>query len=210
MIDIVAHINNIQREVATGRIGAADATSVLVRRELDAPVDDVWDACTDPARIGRWFLPVTGEFTVGGRYQLEGNAGGEILRCDAPRLLRVTWAFGDMPPSEVEIRLAPAGDDSTLFELEHVGIVDPAMWARFGPGAVGVGWDLTALGLYLHLTDPAALKPDAWQRTPEYREFATGSAAAWGAAHEKFGATPDEAAAAASNTTAFYTTIPAE
>ncbi|HEX4723300.1 MAG TPA: SRPBCC family protein [Pseudonocardiaceae bacterium] len=207
MIDIVAQLNSIHREVATGRIGGADAVRVVIRRELDAPIDDVWDACTDPERIARWFLPVTGELKVGGRYQLRGNAGGEILRCDPPVLVRVTWEFGDLPPSEVEVRLTPAGDERTLFVLEHVAITDPEMWARFGPGAVGVGWDLTVLGLSLHLTAAAALEPEAWQRTPEYREFATGSATAWGAAHEKFGAAADEAAAAVGNTTAFYVPV---
>jgi hypothetical protein len=28
---------------------------------------------------------------------------------------------------------------------------------KFGPGAVGVGWDGAVLGLTLHLSDPAAL-----------------------------------------------------
>ena len=48
----------------------------------------MWDACTDPERIGRWFLPVSGDLRLGGRYQLEGNAGGEILRCEPPTCSR--------------------------------------------------------------------------------------------------------------------------
>ena len=36
-----------------------------------------------------------------------GYAGGEILRCEPPRLLRVTWVMGEGPASEVEVRLAP-------------------------------------------------------------------------------------------------------
>jgi hypothetical protein len=64
-------------------------------------------------RISRWFLPISGDYTLGGRYQLEGNAGGEILECDRPHLIRVSWVMGEMaaagPDSEVVVRLTPAG-----------------------------------------------------------------------------------------------------
>ncbi|HEX9338893.1 MAG TPA: SRPBCC family protein [Pseudonocardiaceae bacterium] len=202
MIDIVDELNHAHREAVAG-----DSTSVLLRRDFDATVEDVWDACTDPTRISRWFLPVTGEFTVGGHYQLVEHAGGEILRCEAPRLLRVTWVFGDLPPSEVEVRLSPAATDRTLFELEHSRITEPAKWERFGPGAVGVGWDLLLLGLRFHLADPTAEKPDP-RSIPGLLDFITGSSTAWGAAYEKSGATPDQAASAVANTTAFYTGTP--
>ena len=29
-------------------------------------IEDVWDACTTAERIGRWFLPVTGDLRLGG------------------------------------------------------------------------------------------------------------------------------------------------
>ena len=54
----------------------------------DTTLDDLWDACTNAERIPRWFLPVSGELRDGGRYQLEGNAGGTIERCDPPTRLR--------------------------------------------------------------------------------------------------------------------------
>jgi hypothetical protein len=31
-------------------------------------------------------MPISGELRVGGSFQLEGNAGGEILTCEPPRL----------------------------------------------------------------------------------------------------------------------------
>src|SRR4051812_39384460 len=110
MIDIVNQINNIRREVGTGQLAGDEVRKVLLRRRYEATVDDVWDACTNGDRIGRWFLPVTGDLRPGGRYQLQGNAGGEILRCEPPSLLRVTWVMGEGPRSEVEVRLAEAGE----------------------------------------------------------------------------------------------------
>ncbi|HEX4704695.1 MAG TPA: SRPBCC family protein [Pseudonocardiaceae bacterium] len=207
-MDIVGQINQIHREVGTGRIPAGDGRTVLLRRDFDAPIDDVWDACTDADRISRWFLPVTGDLRLGGTYQLEGNAGGEILRCEPPRLLRVSWIFGELPPTEVEVRLTGA-DDRTVFELEHVAIVDPAMWEQFGPGAVGIGWDLTLIGLTAHLSGASTQIPKDWQRTPAALEFITRSGEAWGVAYQKSGATADEAEATTRTTIAAYTTPPA-
>ncbi len=70
--------------------------------------------------------------------------------------------------SEVEVRLAAEGNERTLFELEHVAVVPPEMWDRFGPGAVGVGWDLTVLGLGLHLRGGSIGDPSAWQVTDKH------------------------------------------
>jgi uncharacterized protein YndB with AHSA1/START domain len=188
-----------------GAAGAGGETrTVRLQRRYPAEVADVWEACTDPTRLGRWFLPVTGDLRLGGKYQLEGNAGGEILRCEPPRLLRVTWAFGDQPTTEVEVRLSPAGDGQTVLDLEHTGPVDPVFWAEYGPGAVGIGWDLTLFGLDLHLRDRNAPKPEGWEGSPEYREFVTLSGRAWGAAAEATGTPKAEADAAAERTIAFY------
>ncbi|GIH25860.1 activator of HSP90 ATPase [Acrocarpospora phusangensis] len=200
-MDIVDEITRAHREVADGT-----RKSVLVRRTYDAGVEDVWAACTDPDRLRRWFLPVTGDFRVGGTYQLEGNAGGEILRCEPPKLLRLTWLFGDNPGfSEVEVRLTADGD-ATLFELRHTADVPPEMWSQYGPGATGVGWDLSLLGLSLYLLSGDGAIPDeaTFHQTDEGRRVITASSRAWGDAHLAAGAPQDQVTAAVINTTAFY------
>ncbi len=211
MIDILHEVDAIQRETGTGRLEAGPARTVRLRRTYDAPIEDVWDALTNPERIGRWFLPISGDYRVGGRFQFEGNAGGEIVACDRPNGLRVTWGFGDAGDagaSIVDLRLASAGDDVTTFELEHTAIVPDEAWAEYGPGAVGVGWDMGLLGLGLHLTGGSVGDPVAWQMSPEGRDFATRSSEAWGAANRVAGA--DEAAVARGigNTIAFYAPSP--
>ena len=95
MIDIDREIEAVQREVGEGSVPAGVGHSVLLRREYDARIDDVWDALTNPERIGRWFLPISGDYRLGGRYQFEGNAGGEIVECDRPHRLKVTWVYGE-------------------------------------------------------------------------------------------------------------------
>ncbi len=167
MIDIVREIEAVQREVGTGRIAAGEGRAIRLRRTYDAPIDDVWDALTNPDRIGRWFLPISGDYRLGGRYQFEGNAGGEIVACERPNRLRITWAYGevasDADVSELEVRLSSAGDEATVLELEHTAILPDEMWIEYGPGAVGVGWDQGALGLALHLRGESVGDPTAWQ-----------------------------------------------
>ncbi|MEV4755685.1 SRPBCC family protein [Micromonospora sp. NPDC049559] len=211
MIDIIDEINAIRRRVGQTTLGESDARVVVAERGYDAAIEDVWDAITTPERLTRWFLPVSGDLRPGGTYQFTGNAGGRILRCEPPRLLRVTWIFGEHAEaggSEVEVRLRSDAPERTTLELEHVAAVDPAMWDRYGPGAVGVGWDLTLLGLGLHLGGTSIGNPDEWAVSPEGRGFATSSSEAWGAAYGAAGASSEVVATAIRNTTGFYAPEP--
>ena len=215
MIDVVQQIEAIRREVGPGRVPAGEGRSVQLRRTFPAPIEDVWDAVTNPDRIPRWFLPISGDFRLGGTYQLEGNAGGEILACERPNRFRITWAFGpdaSGDESHVEVRLAAAGVDSTTLELEHIAIVPDEMWAEFGPGAVGTGWDGGFLGLSLHLGGAKLdVDPATWPMTDEGREFYQRSSAAWGAANLAAGADAATVEHNVASTTAFYTGVaPAE
>ncbi|MEU6356952.1 SRPBCC family protein [Streptomyces sp. NPDC047072] len=208
MHDFVDQINRLHRRVGTRQVAAGEARTVLMRRTYDAGIADVWDAVTSPERIGRWFLPVSGEFKVGGRYQLEGQAGGEILECVEPERLRVSWLMGPDPGfSEVEVRLTPDGEERTVFELEHVAVVPEEFWGQFGPGATGVGWDLMSLGLALHLAGGHMTQEEsvAWQLSDEGKRCATLSGSAWGEAYAASGAEEKTVTATTAATIAFYT-----
>jgi uncharacterized protein YndB with AHSA1/START domain len=208
-MDIAHELAAIHREAGSGKTPVGDGKTVLLRRTYSADIEDVWDALTTAERINRWLMPISGDLKPGGHYQLEGNAGGEVLACEPPRLLRVSWVVGEPGPdsfSEVEVRLSPS-EDGTVFELEHTATVPPQMWDEFGPGAVGIGWDLTMLGLGRHLESgdgAAAEDKQAWAVSDEARRFMTGSSQAWGAAFRASGASPDAVAAAVVATTGFY------
>ncbi|MET7464015.1 SRPBCC domain-containing protein [Nonomuraea sp. NPDC005501] len=184
MIDVINQINATQREIGNQAVATGEGRSVLLRRVYDAPIEDVWSACTDLERLGRWLGQVEGDLRVGGTFQLKDNAGGEILRCEKPRLIKVTWVFGEGMPTEVEVRLAPGDDGRTIFELEHASpaqIVDELV-RTYGPGGtigIGCGWDLALLGLDLFLNG-VTFDPATWQDTPEGKEFAVRSCHAWG------------------------------
>jgi uncharacterized protein YndB with AHSA1/START domain len=208
MIDIVHEIDAVQRQVGAGQIAAGEARSLTLNRTYEAPIEDVWDALTNPERINRWFLPISGDFRLGGNFQFEGNAGGEIVSCERPNRLKVTWAYGGGEASELEVRLSPAGDESTIFELEHTAVVPDEMWDQFGPGAVGIGWDQGLLGLALHLRGESVGDGEAWQLSAEGREFSTRSSEAWGKANRAAGADPDAVARGVAASTAFYAPEP--
>ena len=177
MIDIASQLKAIHRQVEQQlpADGSGERVSVLLRRDYEAPIDDVWDAVTQPDRIKRWLMPISGELRVGGSFQLEGNAGGEILTCEPPRLLKVTFGA---PTSIVEVRLTPDGDGDTVLELEHTV---PIEIAQSGAGAlyVGPGWDGALLGLGLFLRGEAVGDPVAAANSPEAQEFSKQSVHAW-------------------------------
>ncbi len=209
IIDPVATAGLVTREVRSGTRDGVPTKIAVARRTYPTGQADLWDALTDAERIPRWFLPVSGDLRVGGRYQFDGNAGGIVERCAQPESFAVTWEFGETV-SWLEITLIPDGGRTTL-ELVHETPVDPALWGRFGPGAVGVGWDLALIGLGLHVSTGAPVDPAtglAFPGTPEGREFVRLSAAGWAAAAVADGDETAAAREAAERTVAFYTTMP--
>ena len=213
MIDIVSQINATHREIGNAPLSTGVGRSLLLRRTYDATVDDVWDACTTPERLARWLGPVTGDLRPGGSFRVEGNAGGEVQACEAPHHLLVTWSLGEGMNTEVSVRLSPGSDGGTVLELVHsspADVVDMLVQA-YGPGGtigIGGGWDISLLGLDLHLQG-REFDPATWEDTDEVREFASGSCRAWGRPiQDAWGTSDDDLEAAIAFATAHF--APAE
>ncbi|HKP06779.1 MAG TPA: SRPBCC domain-containing protein [Microbacterium sp.] len=214
MVDVQAQLAAVTREIESEEVDGFPSHVQTLAQTYPSPIDDVWDAVTSAERIARWFQPISGDLMLGGRYQIEGNAGGEIQECAPPANgaahYKATWEYGG-GVTWLTVRLTAEGADATRFELEHIARTDdvPAeFWDLYGPGATGVGWDGGLLGLSLHLTGGGGPKPEdaeAWAFTDEGRAFYRGAADAWGAAHAADGADPAAASRAADNTYAFYT-----
>ena len=158
MIDVTQQINAVRRRVGTRVLEAGEARTVTISQTYRAAIEDVWDACTSAERIPRWFLPVSGELKLGGRYQLQGNAGGTIERCDPPRSFFATWEYGG-EVSWIEVRFTAEAADRTRLEIEHIAHVSDERWAEFGPAAVGIGWDMALVGLSQYLSGAPAVDP---------------------------------------------------
>ncbi len=203
-IDALAYAGAVVRSVKSVERDGKPAKSVIATATYETGIEDLWDAITTASRIKRWFLPISGELKLGGRYQLEGNAGGTITRCDPPHAFATTWEMQGQV-SWVELRLAAINTGTTL-ELTHTAIVDDAFWPTYGPGAVGVGWDLGLFGLQRHIESPSAERPPegdtSWATSPEALQFYRIASRAWGKAAAADGM--DNAMEAAENTRKFY------
>ena len=202
-MDPTAAVDATHREIRDTTRDGRPARVLVAERSYPTPAGDVWDALTNPDRIGRWLLPISGDLRLGGHYQLAGNAGGTIETCEPPRHLGVTWEY-EGGISWVDVHLAESGDHTSL-RLEHLAFTDDfaEKWDEFGPGAVGVGWDLTLVGLAEHLATGAGVNPEPTDAAGV--EFMRRSSEGWCRASIAYGTRSDQAAEAAARTTAFYT-----
>lgn len=203
--DVEGNLGAAERTVASLERDGRPARAVTLTRSYRTTVEDLWDAVTSGERIPRWFLPVSGELEPGGRYQLEGNAGGVITACERLSRFAVTWEFGE-EVSWVEVRCSDDGAGGARLTLTHTQHLSEH-WDDYGPGAVGVGWEMGLLGLAIHLAHPGEPMPDpaAFAVSPDGRAIITGSSEGWGQAAIAFGTDPGAARSRARRTTAFYT-----
>lgn len=209
MIDVKQQINAVRRTVGSRTLEAGEAWTVTLSQAYDAPIDDLWDACTNAERIPRWLMPVSGDLRLGGHYQLEGNAGGTITACDPPTGFAATWEY-DGNVSWIEVRLTGESPDRTRLEIEHIAHVDEK-WEKFGPSAVGIGWDQMLIGLNLHLASGEPVDPGeamGWMMSEEGMSFMNLSREGWRDAHIASGVDPAVAEAASERTFAAYTGQP--
>ena len=158
-MDVVDVVGATRREVRVAERDGQPARQVVATRTYPTDPEDLWDALTSAERIPRWFLPVTGDLRVGGRYQLEGNAGGEVHGVRPARGASRSRGSTGGEASWVD-RLADTATAPTARSLELVhtggragGVLGPV----YGPGAVGIGWDLALLGLARHLPGAESL-----------------------------------------------------
>jgi uncharacterized protein YndB with AHSA1/START domain len=192
------HFGATDRFLTTATRDGKQVRVLHAHRTFSAPIDDVWDALTSTERIYRWMLPIHGDLHPGGRFQFEGNAGGAVLACDAPRHVAITWEFGDSL-SWVDVFLETV-DEGTLFRLEHSAPIEDLTsphYQQFGPGAVGIGWEMSLMGLAEHLANPDIVVREGDAASTDMSGFMRDSSAAWRDAAIAAGEDTAEATAAA-------------
>jgi uncharacterized protein YndB with AHSA1/START domain len=128
----------------TGRREWRDGTSyVVLERSFEAPIEAVWAAVTEPARMSRWIGTWTGDPRTGEvkfRMGFEGDDAPDepmtIDECDPPRRLatRHTIPGGDDFVWRLELDLDEVDGVTTLTFAQVMG--DPDIAENVGPG-----WD---------------------------------------------------------------------
>jgi uncharacterized protein YndB with AHSA1/START domain len=153
-------------------IPAGEARVAVFTRTYETTVEDLWDACTDPDRLRRWYVPVTGDLRVGGTFQQVNMGSGEILVCDAPHLLKLSLGGG---ADEIELRLSPGAEDGTTsLELQHATTLDShdiggQMYDAIFCMGGGYYPRLLALDLHLRGTLPDDYDSAAFHLNPDMR-----------------------------------------
>ena len=206
--DLADHLGAISRTVENLERDGQPAKAVVATRVFDTDAADLWHALTTPERLKRWFAPVNGELRLGGRYQVEGNASGTITACAPQWHIAATWEFMGAI-SWIELDLRPEGTGTRL-ELRHIAPLNPH-WDTYGPGAVGVGWELGFVGLGAHLQRPdddVRAEGTGWETSDEARRLVRASSEGWGAAAIAAGDDRAHALKAAEATRRFFSGEP--
>jgi uncharacterized protein YndB with AHSA1/START domain len=153
-------------------IPAGEARVAVFTRTYETAVEDLWDACTNPERLRRWYVPVTGDLRVGGSFQQVNMGSGTILACDAPHLLKLSLGGG---VDEIELRLSSGPEDgTTTLELQHATTRDSHDVGGQAYDAIycmGGGYypRLLALDRHLHGTLPDDYDSAAFHLNPDMR-----------------------------------------
>jgi uncharacterized protein YndB with AHSA1/START domain len=206
MVDVADQVDAVRRTVGRQTVDGHPVHVLSLALETDADAGELWAAVTSAKRLQQWFLPVTGDLRAGGRYALEGNASGTIEACDPPRSFAATWEFGG-DTSRIAVTVEAVDDQRSRLTLVHRTDADDPTWAEHGPGATGIGWDLSLLGLVLYLaaggaTDPAEA---AWAGEDDGLRFLHLSGEAWHDADVAAGTDPADARLRADRTIGAYT-----
>jgi uncharacterized protein YndB with AHSA1/START domain len=128
---------------------------------IAAPVEQVWQALTDPEMSKVYFMGATVEVgPEGGRYAVtrdKPDVTGKVLVKEAPTRLRVTWEVEapssvPLPNCEVEYLVEPAStpDGGEVTKLTVSEFVDGEVPSRFMVAGRN-GWGLIVSGLKTYL-----------------------------------------------------------
>ncbi len=174
------------RIIATMR--ALDETRGAVRVEdvYDTDIEDLWEACTDPERLGRWIAEVSGsDLREGGTVQVvftsTWSGAARIEVCDAPHHLLITTGPGTEDESQIEAWLTAQGPRTRLV-VEERGL--PVSSLHY----YGAGWQVHLEDLTRSLASDGPAHVDGWSEqtpasawharwtelTPEYEDTAVG------------------------------------
>src|SRR5690349_9829463 len=104
-----------------GSLGSAEGKGVVrMENRLDAALEDVWSALTDPRRLSSWLGEVEGDLRPGGEFRARFLASGwegtgRIEACEPPQHLLVLTRQPNSPEEQaIEVTLTRDGDAARL------------------------------------------------------------------------------------------------
>jgi uncharacterized protein YndB with AHSA1/START domain len=146
---------------------------VRIEDRLDAAIDEVWSALTEPERLAQWYGDVEGDLRVGGAFRAHVFASGwegtgRITECEAPRRFATASQEPGRPESVHTVTLTADGDQ-TVIVYENLSVPPNLLWAY------GVGEQIHVEDLGAHLAGRERNDESRWgELEPAYRELAAG------------------------------------
>jgi len=116
--------NAAESRCILGTFRVADGVGVVrIEDRLEAPIDEVWSALTDPSRLAQWYGEIEGDLRLGGEFHSRLHASGwegtrRITACDPPH--GFTLGSGD-DVSEVTLT-ADGGQTVIVYENRSVPV----------------------------------------------------------------------------------------
>ncbi|NIP81313.1 MAG: hypothetical protein GWM90_19695 [Gemmatimonadetes bacterium] len=121
-------VTRYEQHVGRRRAGQTLDTGfqVGVRRTLDAPVTEAWEALLAPGGLAAW-LGADLEIEEGAHYGDPGGAHGQVRVVVPGDRLRLTWQPGDWPrASTLQVRVSSAGERRSVVSFHHEHLPDEA------------------------------------------------------------------------------------
>jgi len=145
---------------------------VRIEDRLDAAIDEVWAAITDPARLAQWYGEVEGDLRAGGEFRSRVFASGwegtgRITACEPPRRFATVSSEPGQPRESVHEVTLTADGDQTVIVYENLTVPPELLWAY------GVGEQIHIEDLGAHLAGRGRNDESRWDALePAYRELA--------------------------------------
>lgn len=154
---------------ATMRALDADRGAVRVEDVDDTGIDDLWEACTTPARAAGWIGEISGDLREGGTIRASFTSTwtgpARIDDCERPQHLLLTLEPGADDETQVEAWLSDEGGRTRLV-VEERGL--PLGSLHF----YGAGWQAHTEDLARSLRGEAPVWQERWSElTPVYAEM---------------------------------------
>ena len=137
-----------------GSLRSAEGKGIVrIEDRLDARVDDVWSALTDPHRLAGWLGEVEGDLRVGGHFRARFVASGwegmgRVEACEPARRLLVLTRDADEPNEDSNEVTLTADGDQTILVVEQRGLTwTYSLPIRRGYRSTLRTWSLVSLGV---------------------------------------------------------------
>lgn len=196
--------SNMTRQVETFSHDDRRLRKIVLCADFATSLETLWCVLTDAEILAKWFQRVSGELCLNGQFHIQDNASGTVISCERGQSFSITWEFaGDT--SWVDVSFSKTRDGTSRLSISHT-MNFSEHWTHFGPGATGVGWELSLYGLahYLRHADKPKFDEEKFVSSPMGRTAVRDSSDSWAEAGIASGIDADIAYEGAKRTTAFY------